>query len=110
MRILPADVTHGHDAGPNGPPIQPKFSLEALRFRRSRRLASADTVNSELPPTPNQQQRALLGTIIGGRIGDRIGLVRTVRLGNALLISAFAALLWCDNKYAALPLVLLVGW
>lgn len=51
----------------------------------------------------------VLGTIIGGRIGDRIGLVRTVQLGNALLIPAFAALLCCDNKYAALPLVLLVG-
>ncbi len=51
----------------------------------------------------------VLGTIIGGRIGDRIGLVRTVQLGNTLLIPAFAALLCCDNKYAALPLVLLVG-
>jgi FSR family fosmidomycin resistance protein-like MFS transporter len=49
------------------------------------------------------------GTIIGGRIGDRIGLVRTVRLGNALLVPALAGLLACDSKYAALPLVLLVG-
>jgi FSR family fosmidomycin resistance protein-like MFS transporter len=51
----------------------------------------------------------VLGTIIGGRIGDRIGLVRTVQLGNTLLVPALAALLLCDNKYAALPLVLLVG-
>jgi FSR family fosmidomycin resistance protein-like MFS transporter len=51
----------------------------------------------------------VLGTIIGGRIGDRIGLVRTVQLGNAPLVPALAALLFCDNKYAALPLVALVG-
>jgi FSR family fosmidomycin resistance protein-like MFS transporter len=51
----------------------------------------------------------VLGTLAGGRIGDRIGLVRTVQLGNALLLPAMAAFLACDNKYAALPLVLLVG-
>jgi FSR family fosmidomycin resistance protein-like MFS transporter len=51
----------------------------------------------------------VLGTLIGGRIADRIGLVRTVRLGNALLIPAIVGLLACDDKYAALPLVLLVG-
>jgi FSR family fosmidomycin resistance protein-like MFS transporter len=49
------------------------------------------------------------GTIIGGRIGDRVGLVRTVQLGNALLVPALIGLLACDSKYAALPLVLLVG-
>jgi MFS transporter, FSR family, fosmidomycin resistance protein len=49
------------------------------------------------------------GTLIGGRIGDRIGLVRTVQLGNALLVPALTGLLACDSKYAALPLVLLVG-
>jgi FSR family fosmidomycin resistance protein-like MFS transporter len=49
------------------------------------------------------------GTILGGRIGDRIGLVRAVQLGNALLIPAFAALLMCRNAYVALPLVLLLG-
>lgn len=51
----------------------------------------------------------VLGPLAGGRIGDRIGLVRTVQLGNALLIPTLVALLACDNKYAALPLVLLVG-
>jgi MFS transporter, FSR family, fosmidomycin resistance protein len=49
------------------------------------------------------------GTLIGGLIGDRAGLVRTVQLGNALLVPALIGLLACDNKYAALPLVLLVG-
>ena len=51
----------------------------------------------------------VLGTLAGGRIGDRIGLVRTVQLGNALLIPSLIALLACNNKYAALPLVLLTG-
>jgi FSR family fosmidomycin resistance protein-like MFS transporter len=51
----------------------------------------------------------VLGTLLGGRIGDRVGLVRTVRLGNALLIPALAALLLCQNRYAALPLALVVG-
>jgi FSR family fosmidomycin resistance protein-like MFS transporter len=49
------------------------------------------------------------GTLLGGRIADRFGLVRTVQLGNAALLPALAALLACDSKYAALPLVLLVG-
>jgi MFS transporter, FSR family, fosmidomycin resistance protein len=52
----------------------------------------------------------VLGTLAGGRISDRIGLVRTVQLGNALLIPALIALLACDSKYGALPLVLLVGF
>jgi FSR family fosmidomycin resistance protein-like MFS transporter len=51
----------------------------------------------------------VLGTLAGGRLGDRIGLVRTVQLGNALLVPALIALLACDDKYAALPVVLLVG-
>jgi FSR family fosmidomycin resistance protein-like MFS transporter len=51
----------------------------------------------------------VLGTLAGGRIGDRIGLVRTVRLGNALLAPALIALLACDDRYAALPLALLAG-
>ena len=51
----------------------------------------------------------VLGTLVGGRIGDRIGLVRTVQLGNVLLIPALFGLLACDNRFAALPLVALVG-
>jgi FSR family fosmidomycin resistance protein-like MFS transporter len=52
----------------------------------------------------------VLGTLAGGRIADRIGMVRTVQLGNVLLVPALVALLACGNKYAALPLVLLVGF
>ena len=51
----------------------------------------------------------IFGTLTGGRISDRIGAVRTVQLGNLLLIPAFAALLLCPNRYAALPLILTVG-
>ena len=51
----------------------------------------------------------VLGTLVGGRIGDRIGLVRTVQLGNVLLIPAMFGLLACDNRVAALPLAMLVG-
>ena len=51
----------------------------------------------------------VLGTLAGGRIGDRIGLVRTVQLGNILLIPALCGMLFCDNRFAALPLAMLVG-
>jgi FSR family fosmidomycin resistance protein-like MFS transporter len=51
----------------------------------------------------------VLGTLAGGRISARIGHVRTVQLGNALLVPALIALLACDNAYGALPLVLAVG-
>lgn len=49
------------------------------------------------------------GTLLGGRIADRFGLARTVQVGNAALLPAMCGLLACDDKYAALPLVLLVG-
>ncbi|GAA3204609.1 MFS transporter [Dactylosporangium siamense] len=51
----------------------------------------------------------VLGTLAGGRIADRIGLVRTVRIGNLLLGPAIAAMLLCPDRHLALPLVLLVG-
>jgi MFS transporter, FSR family, fosmidomycin resistance protein len=51
----------------------------------------------------------VLGTLAGGRIADRLGMVRTVQLGNSLLLPALVALLCCDSKYGALPLVFLVG-
>jgi MFS transporter, FSR family, fosmidomycin resistance protein len=51
----------------------------------------------------------VLGTLAGGRIGDRIGLVRTVRLGNVLLVPSLVGLLLCDNRYVALPVILVVG-
>ena len=51
----------------------------------------------------------VLGTLAGGRIADRIGLVATVRLGNALLVPALLGMLACSDPSTALPLVLLVG-
>jgi FSR family fosmidomycin resistance protein-like MFS transporter len=51
----------------------------------------------------------ILGTLAGGRIADRIGSTRTVQLGNILLLPAFAALLLCHNRIAALPLIALLG-
>lgn len=51
----------------------------------------------------------VLGTLAGGRIADRIGMVRTVQLGNILLLPALIALLACNDRFGALPLVLLVG-
>lgn len=49
------------------------------------------------------------GTLVGGRIGDRLGLVRAVQLGNVLLIPAFVAVLLCRDPYVALPFVLVLG-
>jgi FSR family fosmidomycin resistance protein-like MFS transporter len=51
----------------------------------------------------------VLGTLLGGRIGDRIGLVRTVQLGNTLLVPSIVGVLACNDKYAALPVILLAG-
>jgi len=51
----------------------------------------------------------VLGTLAGGRIADRIGMVRTVQLGNFLLAPALLGMLACSNKYGALPLILVVG-
>jgi FSR family fosmidomycin resistance protein-like MFS transporter len=51
----------------------------------------------------------VLGTLLGGRIADRIGLTRTVQLGNSLLVPAIVALLLVRDQYAALPLIFLVG-
>jgi len=49
------------------------------------------------------------GTLLGGRIADRFGLIRTVQLGNVALLPAMWAFLACNNEYAALFLVLVVG-
>jgi len=51
----------------------------------------------------------VLGTLAGGRIADRIGMVHTIQLGNTLLLPALIALLACNDKHWALPLVFLVG-
>jgi len=51
----------------------------------------------------------VLGTLAGGRIADRIGMVRTIQLGNVLLAPALIGMVACKDAYAALPLVLIVG-
>jgi FSR family fosmidomycin resistance protein-like MFS transporter len=51
----------------------------------------------------------ILGTLLGGRIGDRFGPIRAVQIGNLMLLPAFGALLLCNDKYAALPLIAIVG-
>jgi MFS transporter, FSR family, fosmidomycin resistance protein len=51
----------------------------------------------------------VLDTLLGGRIADRIGMVRTVQIGNAAMLPALVILLACGDEYAALPAVLLVG-
>ncbi|MEV8071041.1 MULTISPECIES: MFS transporter [unclassified Streptomyces] len=51
----------------------------------------------------------VLGTLLGGRLADRIGMVRTVQIGNAAMLPALLSLLACDDPYAALPAALLVG-
>ncbi|MEP7048263.1 MAG: MFS transporter [Ilumatobacteraceae bacterium] len=52
---------------------------------------------------------AVVGALAGGRIADRIGLVRTVQLGNALLLPGIVALVLCNDKYAALPIAFVLG-
>ncbi|HEX7827046.1 MAG TPA: MFS transporter, partial [Mycobacterium sp.] len=51
----------------------------------------------------------VVGTLLGGRLGDRIGMVRTVQIGNVLLVPALFGMLACGNAIGALPLVFLVG-
>lgn len=51
----------------------------------------------------------VVGTLAGGWIADRIGMVRTIQLGNLLLAPSLFGLLACTNKYGALPLILVVG-
>jgi FSR family fosmidomycin resistance protein-like MFS transporter len=51
----------------------------------------------------------VLGTLLGGRIADRFGMVRTVQFGNAAMLPGLCLLLACDDKYGALPLAMLTG-
>ncbi|MFJ9931149.1 MFS transporter [Streptomyces misionensis] len=51
----------------------------------------------------------VLGTLLGGRLADRMGMVRTVQIGNAAMLPALWLMLICDDRYYALPLALLVG-
>jgi MFS transporter, FSR family, fosmidomycin resistance protein len=49
------------------------------------------------------------GTLLGGRIADRIGAVRTVQLGTAVILPALAGLLLVPGALAALPFALATG-
>lgn len=51
----------------------------------------------------------VLGTIAGGRIGDRYGAVRAARWGSLAMVPAFVAVRVVDDPYAALPLIVLAG-
>lgn len=51
----------------------------------------------------------VLGTLLGGRIGDRFGLVRAAQWGGLLAIPAFVAVRLCEDPWFALPLVALAG-
>ena len=51
----------------------------------------------------------ICGTLLGGRIADRIGLTRTVQLGNVLLLPAFGLLLLVHDPILALPFIALLG-
>jgi FSR family fosmidomycin resistance protein-like MFS transporter len=49
------------------------------------------------------------GTLLGGRIADRIGAVRTVQLGTAVILPALAGLLLVPGGLAPLPFALATG-
>ena len=49
------------------------------------------------------------GTLLGGRIADRIGAVRTVQLGTALILPALGGLLLLPGDLAPLPFALATG-
>ncbi|MFC5907125.1 MFS transporter [Streptacidiphilus monticola] len=51
----------------------------------------------------------VLGTLAGGRIADRWGMVRTVQLGAALVLPLLAGLLFAPGAWLPLPLALLTG-
>ncbi|WP_242891529.1 MFS transporter [Actinomadura litoris] len=49
------------------------------------------------------------GTIAGGRLADRIGLVRTVRVGAVLVVPMLAGLRLAPGVFSALPFAVLAG-
>ena len=51
----------------------------------------------------------VFGTVLGGRLADRLGSVRTVQIGNALLVPTLFGMLACGNAIAALPMAMVVG-
>ncbi|BFV59560.1 hypothetical protein KCMC57_up46640 [Kitasatospora sp. CMC57] len=51
----------------------------------------------------------LTGTLLGGRIADRIGLTRTIQLGTALTVPALAGLVLAPGPYVPLLFAALTG-
>jgi FSR family fosmidomycin resistance protein-like MFS transporter len=49
------------------------------------------------------------GTLLGGRIADRIGAVRTVQFGTAVILPALGGLLLAPGGFAPLPFALATG-
>ena len=49
------------------------------------------------------------GTLLGGRIADRVGAVRTVQLGTAMILPALGGLLLTYGGFAPLPFALATG-
>jgi FSR family fosmidomycin resistance protein-like MFS transporter len=49
------------------------------------------------------------GTLLGGRIADRVGAVRTVQLGTAVILPALGGLLLVPGALAPLPFALATG-
>jgi MFS transporter, FSR family, fosmidomycin resistance protein len=49
------------------------------------------------------------GTLLGGRIADRVGMVRTVQLGGALTVPMLVALRLCPGSIAPLAFAILTG-
>ncbi|MGW4849165.1 MFS transporter [Nocardia brasiliensis] len=49
------------------------------------------------------------GTLLGGRIADRIGMTRTIQIGSAAAIPAIAALRFVPSPHLALALAALTG-
>jgi MFS transporter, FSR family, fosmidomycin resistance protein len=43
----------------------------------------------------------LAGGVLGTLVGDRFGSVRTIQIGNTLLVPALVAVLACHDKYGA---------
>ncbi len=48
----------------------------------------------------------VIGTLLGGRISDRIGMIATIRIGSIVAIPAFVALRVCPQSWLALALAL----
>lgn len=51
----------------------------------------------------------VIGTLLGGRISDRLGMIATIRVGSIVAIPAFVALRICPQPWIALALAAVVG-